>query len=120
MAKKIQAKPDDDMLSDLIGFATAPERRAAERKEEKGKAKSKPDDEVLLGRPMRKKKDGSYDEVGELARQVLRPKGYKVVNVRVPAEVHAAFRMAAAREELKFPQMLERLLRTQYPDLFDD
>ena len=115
MAKKIQAKPDDDMLSDLIGFATAPERRAQKRGKKEAEA-----DEVLLGRPMRKKRDGSYDEVEQLAREVLRPKCYKVVNVRVPAEVHAAFRMAAAREELKFPQMLEKLLRTQYPDLFDD
>lgn len=104
MAKKIG--PDEGALDELIGFATG-----AKRGGRAGDAASRAGDTIPGPGEKTAARIAGGCEDGDL-------KNGKVLNFKVPPKVRAAMRMAGAMESMTYAELLEKMLREQYPEAF--
>ena len=104
MAKRIA--PDEGALDELIGFATGAKKAA-----KAADAGSRAFDTIPGPGEKTAALIAGGCEDGDL-------KNGTVLNFKVPPKVRAAMRMAGAMEGMTYAELLEKMLREQYPGAF--
>lgn len=99
MAKKIDPNDDKKAMNDLIGFGGSGRAARALYAEEMAVAPAPASAPAEAPTPRKA------------------PVG-KTLNVKLPGQVHSALKMASAKEQLTYVELIEKLLRDSYPELF--